>query len=141
MSFGAAASRRHRMPASDGRCPCGGAAFAECCAPILAGAHAETPVVLMRSRYTAFAIGDIAHLRRTWHTRTRPSGLDLDDETTWTGLSIVDARGGAADSDGVVEFRARWRTPQTTGQLHERSRFTRVGQRWVYVDGEVMETA
>ncbi len=139
MSFGAAAERGARVPASVDRCPCGGGPFGTCCGPFLAGGAPETAEQLMRSRYTAFAIGDLMHLRRTWHPRTRPADLDLDDETVWTGLAIVHARGGADDDDGLVEFRARWRTGVTTGELHERSRFARVRGRWVYVDGDVAE--
>lgn len=140
MSFGAGASRRTRVPASDSACPCGGGVFADCCAPILAGADARTAERLMRSRYTAFAVGDVAHLRRSWHPRTRPDDLDLDPGTTWSGLTIVSATGDATDSDGAVEFRARWRTSDDAGELHERSRFTRIRDRWVYVDGDLIRS-
>ena len=30
----------------------------------------------MRSRYTAFALGDAGHLWRTWHPRTRPPAVE-----------------------------------------------------------------
>ena len=47
-------------------CPCGsGSAFDDCCGPYLGGAPAPTAVALMRSRYTAFALGDEDHLFRT----------------------------------------------------------------------------
>lgn len=39
-------------------CPChSGARYTACCKPIHQGARATTPVVLMRSRYSAFALG------------------------------------------------------------------------------------
>lgn len=92
----------------------------------------------MRSRYTAFAIGDAAHLRATWHPRTRPDPLELDPDLVWTGLEILDAEdGGADDSTGVVEFRARWRAEGMPGELRERSRFARFRGRWHYLDGDV----
>lgn len=89
----------------------------------------------MRSRYTAFAVRDEAHLARSWHPRTRPEHIDLDDGTVWTGLVIDDAVevGDAAS----VAFRARWRHAGQDGELVERSRFERRGGRWVYVDGDV----
>ncbi|MDQ1083663.1 YchJ family protein [Microbacterium proteolyticum] len=89
----------------------------------------------MRSRYTAFAVGDAAHLARSWHPRTRPEDIVTDDGTRWAGLDIVDAveEGDAA----TVEFRARWRHAGEAGELHERSRFVRRAGRWVYVDGDV----
>ncbi|TXK17035.1 YchJ family protein [Homoserinibacter sp. GY 40078] len=120
-------------------CPCGsGRAFAVCCGAILSGGAAVTAEALMRSRFTAFARGDAAYLLRSWHPSTRPGSLDVDPEVQWRRLQIVDTvRGGEHDEDGVVEFRASFRGPEGAGLLHERSRFVRVGGRWVYVDGEV----
>ncbi len=56
-------------------CPCGsGAVFGACCEPIHDGAPAPTAEALMRSRYSAFVVGDEDHIFRTWHPRTRPPG-------------------------------------------------------------------
>lgn len=117
-------------------CPCGsGVAFDGCCAPILAGEPAETPEALMRSRYTAYAIGDLAHVEATWHPGTRPDALDQAPALRWTGLEVLDADAG--DKRGAVEFRAHWREGARTGVLHERSRFVRQSGRWWYLDGDV----
>ncbi len=145
MSFGSAASRDNpaRRLADSAPCPCGsGDSFGGCCGPVIGGADAPTAERLMRSRYTAFVVGDRAHLERSWHPRTRPDELDLDRDLVWTGLEIVDAEaGGADDSTGVVEFRASWRqgsgTGADAGMLHERSRFVRLRGRWCYLDGDV----
>lgn len=95
---------------------------------------------LMRSRFEAFARGDVAHLLASWHPSTRPAQLDLDDDVQWRRLQIVDTvAGGPDDTEGVVEFRASYRTRDGAGVLHERSRFTRVDGRWVYVDGELFD--
>ncbi|MEH3088615.1 MAG: YchJ family metal-binding protein [Microbacterium arborescens] len=136
MSFGDAV---RRVRPADGRpCPCGsGRSFGTCCRPVLDGAAAVTAEDLMRSRFTAFAVHDAAHLARTWHPRTRPDDLDLDPGTSWTGLDVILSRGGAGDETGVVEFRARWSSRGGGGELHERSRFARVRGRWVYVDGVI----
>ncbi len=92
----------------------------------------------MRSRYTAFATGDAAYLRRTWHRSTRPARLDLDDGVTWRRLDVLRTQaGGPFDGTGVVEFVARYRGADGPGLLHERSRFVREGGRWLYVDGDV----
>ena len=82
--------------------------------------------------------------------------------TDWLGLTVVNTRKGSAkDKQGVVEFVALYR-PKTrssmplaitdilkasatsakptsvpeSSQLHERSRFVREGDRWLYVDGD-----
>ncbi|KRC62375.1 hypothetical protein ASE14_00570 [Agromyces sp. Root81] len=127
-------------PAADERCPClSGDVFGQCCGPLLAGdSDAPTAAALMRSRYTAFAVGDAAYLRASWHPDTRPDSLELDPETRWYRLDILGtARGGPFDRDGTVEFRASYRSGDERGVLHELSRFTRAGGRWFYVDGEL----
>lgn len=92
----------------------------------------------MRSRYSAFALGDGEYLLASWHPSTRPPDVAPDVEVVWRRLQVVDAvRGGADDADGVVEFRASYRSPRGAGLLHERSRFVREDGRWYYLDGEV----
>ncbi len=118
-------------------CPCGGGPYAGCCEPFHDGrAQAPTAVALMRSRYSAFALGLADYLWRTWHPRTRPDEVVLD-ASLWTGLEIVDVVDGAEhDQDGTVEFVACFRNGRRPGRVHERSRFQRRGRRWLYVDGE-----
>jgi SEC-C motif-containing protein len=92
----------------------------------------------MRSRYTAFVVGDADYLARTWHARTRPEAIRMDQTLTWTGLRIIETDGGAeADTTGTVEFIASFIEDSVHGELHERSRFARRAGRWAYVDGEV----
>ncbi|HEY9308601.1 MAG TPA: YchJ family metal-binding protein [Microbacterium sp.] len=143
MSFGAAASRaaQEGFPrVADGDpCPCGtGDLFDGCCAPALRGTPPATAEALMRSRYTAFVVGDARYLEETWHPGTRPDDLALDAAQRWTGLEIVDVDAGTeGDTRGVVEFRATWRHGRDRGLLHERSRFLRRSGRWWYMDGEI----
>ncbi|MEV0765554.1 YchJ family protein [Nocardia sp. NPDC050435] len=121
-------------------CPCKrGEPFGECCGPVLAGQRkAATAEALMRSRYTAFAVGDADYLRRSWHSSRRPANLALDPEQRWLFLEIVRTeRGGPFDDTGVVEFVAHYRAAGRRGQLHEVSRFAREDGSWVYLDGVV----
>lgn len=126
-------------PASDERCPCtSGDVFGSCCAPVLASGAAPTAIRLMRSRFTAFAVGDAGHLLRTWHPSTRPQRLDLDDDVTWRRLDILDQQlGGPFDDHGIVEFEAFYRGAEGRGSLRERSTFVREARLWLYVDGIV----
>ncbi|MFN3399523.1 MAG: YchJ family protein [Ferrovibrio sp.] len=126
-------------------CPCqSGQSFETCCGPILAGTPAPTALALMRSRYTAYARGDVAHLARTLAPEHR-AGFDMADvsagmkTTQWIGLEILDTVDGREnDNTGIVEFVARFQVQGQTRALHERSRFRRDEQdgNWVYVDGE-----
>jgi SEC-C motif-containing protein len=120
------------------RCPCGtGLPYAECCGRLHAGtATAATAEQLMRSRYSAFAVGDRAYLLATWHSATRPRALELDAGVHWTGLDVVATTGGSLlDPDGTVEFRASYSVAGRTGAQHENSRFVREGGHWRYLDG------
>jgi SEC-C motif-containing protein len=100
--------------------------------------QADTAEELMRSRYSAYAVGDIDYVWRTWHPRTRPATLTPDAGLKWIGLEIVDVSAGGRDDDsGEVEFRATFRRGRRTGTLHERSRFVVRARRWFYVDGDV----
>ncbi|GIF48126.1 SEC-C motif-containing protein [Asanoa ferruginea] len=117
-------------------CPCGsGLDYDECCGPLHRGEiAAPTAERLMRSRFSAFALGEVDYLLRTWHSRTRPETLDLDPAQRWIRLEVLDtAKGGPADQTGVVEFRAIYRQAGHTDELHERSRFVREDGAWVYV--------
>lgn len=126
------------VPTTPTRCPClSGLPYAECCGPLHAGERtAPTAEALMRSRYSAFALGDAAYLRATWHPSTRPRDLQLDDGTRWVRLDVLaTGAGGPFDTAGTVEFRAHYRDAAGAGSLHEVSRFARVGGTWSYVDG------
>jgi SEC-C motif-containing protein len=121
-------------------CPCGhGKPYSECCAPYVTGqALAPTAEALMRSRYTAYCLGQVDYLISTHHPTQRQPG---DREhltrtllaTTWLGLTLLDThQGQPADTVGSVEFVARHRA----GQIHERSRFQKQKGRWFYVEGD-----
>lgn len=121
-------------------CPCGNAdTFQECCGHYINGGElAPTPEALMRSRYSAYALGNEPYLLATWHTSTRPETLNLGEQTTikWIGLDIVSAPEAEGDT-GFVEFVARFKDNGRAGKLHERSRFQREDDRWYYVDGDI----
>lgn len=110
-------------------CPCGlPAAYDTCCGRLHGGGAAPTAELLMRSRYSAYVVGDVAYLLATWHPTTRPRRLVLDD-TTWLRLEVLEASGGLLETEGTVRFRAHF----LGGVLEEHSRFVRVAGRWSYL--------
>ena len=124
------------------RCPCGtGLPYGECCGPFLAGvAQAPTAERLMRSRYTAYAVGRASYLLATWHPSTRPASLAVDPATRWIGLEILGrTRGGMLDTVGTVEFRASYRREGARLDQRENSSFVRENKAWFYLDGVVAD--
>mgnify|MGYP005749441789 FL=1 len=120
-------------------CPCGSnRAYDACCAPLhRSEAGAPTAEALMRSRYSAYALGLADYLLATWATATRPGTLSLDEAASrWIGLEIRTTRaGGETDTQGEVEFVARAIGGEQLHRLHEVSRFCREEGAWRYLDG------
>jgi SEC-C motif domain protein len=119
-------------------CPCGlGDDYDSCCGRLHRGAEAATAEQLMRSRYSAFAVGDRAYLLRTWHPASRPRELTLDPALRWTRLAVLETRnGGLFDAAGTVAFRAMYRQDGQRGTLAETSQFVREDGHWLYVGPE-----
>jgi SEC-C motif-containing protein len=127
-------------------CPCGrttpkgqALSLADCCGPLHAGQPAPDAERLMRSRYSAFVLGDVPYLLSTWHSSQRPAELKLEAGGKWLGLEIKQHRVTGADT-AEVEFVARFRVGGKAVRQHERSRFVREksldGIRWFYVGGD-----
>jgi len=96
----------------------------------------------MRSRYTAYVLTREEYLWNTWHVSTRPAqiGLEVGNPVQWLGLTIQRTEAGtSADSEGVVEFVARYKVNGKAGRLQETSRFLKENGQWFYVDGRVHE--
>jgi SEC-C motif-containing protein len=128
------------------QCPCGSdRALEACCGPIIDGAPAPSPEAMMRSRYSAYALGKCAHLE----TSLAPSARkDFDMKSTetwanaveWKGLTIVGTTGGKpGDTAGTVEFIAKFSEKGNDQQHHENSRFALIDGNWLYLDGDLIK--
>ena len=115
--------------------------FDVCCGRFLSGSEkAKTPEQLMRSRYSAYALGNYGeYLLHTWFP---PTARGLTAETLsqrsceWMGLEVI-AKEQTGDQ-GMVEFKAGFRDENGVHQvMHEKSVFQRIGGSWLYVGGEV----
>jgi SEC-C motif domain protein len=120
--------------------------YDECCgvwhAGLLKNLFPDTPEQLMRSRYTAYALAQrndvqgqsmLNYLLATWHGATTPGEMEISP-TPWVGLDLIDAQ--IADDAGIVEFVAWFKENGKATRMHERSRFIRQGDRWLYLDGK-----
>lgn len=121
-------------------CPCGsGRALSDCCGRfVFGGEAAPDPEALMRSRYSAYALGAETYLLETWSARQRPRRIFEPGETPvqWVALEILGTSLAKKGHRGTVTFRATGRDDEGLFVLQEKSRFERHDGRWVYVDGE-----
>ncbi len=125
------------------QCPCGsGKNYAACCEPFIKGIKkAETAETLMRSRYSAYTKSEIGYIESTHDPETRAS-LDLEEtrkwaaDSRWQGLEIVSTEGGGpGDTEGKVEFKARYTLDGEEIVHHELSRFVKHDGTWYFNDG------
>lgn len=126
------------------QCPCNsGSEFAHCCEPFIDGNPAPTALALMRSRFSAFALGKLDHIERTFAKAKRqefnlPTSVESSGPVEWVGLKILNTgSGGREDDIGIVEFAALYKKDNRLRVHMERSNFCREDGEWVYVDGEV----
>ena len=122
-------------------CPChSGNLYQNCCHQYISqAAIATTPEQLMRSRFSAFFVGDIPYLIATHH----PSKQDINEaeelaksikHTQWLSLRILSS--SQHTTTGEVEFVAFYRpNGKDVNQLHERSNFILENGQWFYTDG------
>ena len=87
----------------------------------------------MRSRYSAFVERDWDYLNRTQQI---PDNGPPTQDMVWLGLEIrATQAGGVDDSEGTVEFVARYSHRGSNAELHEISRFQKMDGKWLYMDG------
>ncbi|GAA3511094.1 YchJ family protein [Aquimarina addita] len=122
-------------------CYCGReSSYTACCKIIhLNIQEAITAEDLMRSRYSAFVLGKGDYLMKSHHSTTRP--LKEKDEIVawaksvkWIRLEILHTtKGTNTDIEGTVEFSAFFYENGEVRVIHEKSKFVREHDCWVYL--------
>ena len=115
----------------------------DCYGPYLRGEkEPETAQELMGARYAAYALHDVDFIVNSQHPEKRE---DTDREGTerwsreanWLGFEVLKTeQGGASDSEGVVEFLARYRLKGVTFSHRERAEFKRHDGKWTFWEGQ-----
>lgn len=127
-------------------CPCGkGESIESCCGPYLSGEQIpDTAEALMRSRYSAFATGNVDYILAT-HDPDKSSEVDRSGteawakNSEWLGFELVSAEKGLPGDDaGVIEFVAKYKLKGVTMAHRERAIFRKHRDRWVFVDGQMV---
>ena len=119
-------------------CYCGNSiSFQDCCEPYIKGIkNATTAEVLLRSRYSAFAVGAADYLVNTTHISKRRYHNKRDilawsQANKWLKLEVL------ASTETTVTFKAYYLDENLKAQVHyEHSTFKLENGKWFYVDGE-----
>lgn len=128
------------------QCPCtSGKLYEECCKPYHEGKLPDTPVQLMRSRFSAYALNLADYIIKTTHPASSQYGLDLEqwkqgiegfsEQTEFKKLEILDHK----DFEGfsTVTFVATIFQNGEDSSFTERSFFENIGGRWLYRHGQM----
>ncbi|MCK0144213.1 Sec-C motif domain protein [Arenibacter sp. F26102] len=122
-------------------CPCGSNNFyVQCCER----AHKDLSKVttaeqLMRSRYSAFVLGNGNYLMDSHHSNTRPLKEKKSIESwaksvSWIRLEILNTeKGGIIDQKGTVTFNAYFFENGKVEVIHEKSGFVKENGLWMYL--------
>ncbi len=126
--------------AMDLPCPCGsGQLFGSCCQLLHAGQHAQSAEQLMRSRYSAYALGNIDYIVQTT-VPAQQTMLDVaaitawSQQSQWQRLVIHQVQAKANARHAQVEFTAYFNNQQGQQTHRELSAFVRIGQQWYFLD-------
>lgn len=99
----------------------------------------------MRSRFSAYALGDLDYIIKTTHPENpgrkanlaawRKDLLSFSKGTSFDGLKIIDFVDG--QERATVTFTARLRQGAKDASFTEKSSFEKVDGRWLYKSGEM----
>lgn len=130
-----------------GNCPCGASnSYKQCCQKYHSGQNAKTALLLMKSRYCAFAKGQIDYIVKTTHPENPSRGEDLakwkkelqdfSKSTQFKGLKILDVQ--ECDETSFVTFTCDLIQHGQAGGFTEKSEFRKVNGRWFYLNGTIL---
>ena len=119
-------------------CPCGsGKKYKDCCFKWHKIGSAPNALLLMKSRYTAYAIGNADYIVKTTHPDSPHFEIDIDKwkrsikefgNSEFKKLEIIEFIDG--EKEAFVEFKAYIENYI----MHEKSHFVKE-EKWFYIDG------
>jgi SEC-C motif domain protein len=138
--------RGKAMDSSNQKCPCcSGKTYKECCRKYHQGALAENALLLMRSRYSAYALGVAPYIIATTHpssphyVENRQLWLknmqQFYEQVNFNQLEILNT--SLNDQESFVTFVAHLSKGDQDLTFTEKSRFIKEGNAWLYVDGKI----
>ncbi len=121
-------------------CPCcSNKTYLNCCSTYHdSHSNVDSAEALMRSRFSAYAIGSYHYVLETYHpdSQVHLSEKQIEDSdigNKWLGLEIVES------SKTQVEFKAYYQLDNDFFLLHELSNFIKQNELWYYVNGTIFQ--
>lgn len=127
-------------------CPCGSnKKFKKCCKIFHNGVKANTALELMKSRYSAYVIGDSNYIMKTTHEENQDFSDDIESwsesikdfskNSIFNGLVILDFIDG--ENEAFVTFKALLTQHGNDVSFVEKSKFYKINGVWLYHSGVI----
>ena len=125
-------------------CPCHSKKkYKKCCKIFHEGINPKTAEQLMRSRFCAYSLNNTEYIIKTTHQNNQDYSLDINtwkndissfcENTDFTKLEILEVIQG--EDESYVTFKAILKQDNLDSSFTEKSRFLKVENKWLYVDG------
>jgi SEC-C motif-containing protein len=119
-------------------CPCcSGEKYDVCCKIYHTGFPAPTPLSLMRSRYSAYALGKADYILNTTHPH---SPYYEKDRNSWKRAILQFCKNTQFLRLEILSFEENWVhfiAHLSHGKLDEKSFFEKLDGKWLYLKGEI----
>jgi SEC-C motif domain protein len=131
---------------ADSFCPCGSKQkYKRCCRVYHLGAKPPTALATMKARYSAYAAGNFNFIAQTTHPESKQFSKNLAlwkseietfcQNTEFNELKIIKFEDSSETA--YVTFKAVLFQNLKDASLVERSRFKKLNDRWLYLDGQI----
>jgi len=123
---------------------CSGKKYSDCCQKFHLGGVPSSIVELMRSRYSAYAIGLVDYILKTSYQlpksmrkleAMRKEIMNFSNFTVFQGLEIIDFN--QSEDSGWVIFHAILKQNDKDASFKEKSYFIKLDGRWLYTHGDI----
>lgn len=129
-------------------CPCGSKkSYLNCCKVFHDGTLPSNALQLMKSRFTAFAVGNVDYIINTTHednieysndkSKWREDIQNVVDSTDFNRLEIVEFIDG--ENEAYVTFKLGLKQKGLDVSFTEKSKFLKIDGKWLYRSGEFLE--
>ena len=129
-------------------CPCGSQVkYKKCCRIYHLGTRASSALLLMKSRYSAFATNNYKYIMQTTHSQNQDFTQDTQkwklsiesfcQSTEFNKLDILDFE--TTDTEAYVTFKATLSQEGADCSFSEKSRFFKVDNQWLYHSGVFLD--